>query len=78
MIPNRLKPLWSEGKPTVDGWCSIRNPFVAEIMAAQGFDSITIDMQLGALDYSQGAGAAVAGFRKLTASAGTPGEKGAY
>ena len=52
MIPNRLKQLWSEGKPTVNGWCSIGNPFAAEIMAAQGFDSITVDMQHGALDYS--------------------------
>jgi 4-hydroxy-2-oxoheptanedioate aldolase len=52
MIPNRLKQLWAEGRPTINGWCSIGNPFVAEIMAAQGFDSITIDMQHGALDYS--------------------------
>ena len=52
MIPNKLKALWAAGKPTVNGWCSIGNPFSAEIMAAQGFDSITIDMQHGALDYS--------------------------
>ena len=52
MIANRLKTLWAEGKPTLNGWCSIGNSFTAEIMAAQGFDSITIDMQHGALDYS--------------------------
>lgn len=52
MIPNKLKALWADGKPTINGWCSIGNPFTAEIMAAQGFDSITIDMQHGALDYS--------------------------
>jgi 4-hydroxy-2-oxoheptanedioate aldolase len=52
MIPNRLKVLWSEGKPTINGWCSIGNPFTSEIMAAQGFDSVTVDMQHGALDYS--------------------------
>jgi 4-hydroxy-2-oxoheptanedioate aldolase len=52
MIPNKLKSLWAEGKPTINGWCSIGNPFTAEIMAAQGFDSVTIDMQHGALDYS--------------------------
>lgn len=52
MIPNRLKQLWAEGKPAINGWCSIGNSFTAEIMAAQGFDSITIDMQHGALDYS--------------------------
>lgn len=52
MIPNKLKAIWAEGKPTINGWCSIGNPFTAEIMAAQGFDSVTIDMQHGALDYS--------------------------
>lgn len=52
MTPNRLKQMWSEGKPTINGWCSIGNPFAAEIMAAQGFDSVTVDMQHGALDYS--------------------------
>jgi 4-hydroxy-2-oxoheptanedioate aldolase len=52
MIPNRLKRLWAEGKPTINGWCSVGNPFTAEIMAAQGYDSVTIDVQHGALDYS--------------------------
>lgn len=52
MIPNGLKARWAAGQPTINGWCSIGNPFTAEIMAAQGFDSITIDMQHGALDYS--------------------------
>ncbi len=52
MIPNRLHALWAEGRPAINGWCSIGNPFTAEIMAAQGFDSVTVDMQHGALDYT--------------------------
>ncbi len=52
MIANKLKSLWAAGKPTINGWCSIGNTFTAEIMAAQGFDSVTIDLQHGALDYS--------------------------
>ena len=48
----KLRTLWTEGKPTFNGWCMIGNPFVAEIMAAQGFDSVTVDMQHGALDYT--------------------------
>ena len=52
MIPNRLKSLWAEGKPALNAWCSIGNAFSAEIMAAQGFDSVTVDMQHGALDYA--------------------------
>jgi len=52
MIPNKLKQLWFQGKPTINGWCSIGNAFTAEIMAAQGYDSVTVDVQHGALDYS--------------------------
>lgn len=52
MIANKLKSLWAEGRPALNGWCSIGSPFAAEIMAAQGFDSVTVDMQHGALDYS--------------------------
>jgi 4-hydroxy-2-oxoheptanedioate aldolase len=52
MFTNKLKSLWTEGKPVLNGWLSIGNPFTAEIMAAQGYDSVTIDIQHGALDYS--------------------------
>jgi 4-hydroxy-2-oxoheptanedioate aldolase len=52
MIKNRLKEVWAAGHPTLNGWLSIGNPFTAEIMAAQGYDSMTIDIQHGALDYS--------------------------
>ena len=52
MIKNKLKALWAEGRPTLNGWLSIGNPFTAEIMAAQGYDSICIDVQHGALDYN--------------------------
>ena len=47
-----LRRLWDQGQPTLNAWLSIGNAFTAEIMAAQGFDSITVDMQHGALDYS--------------------------
>ena len=52
MIRNKLRQLWAEGRPTINGWLSIGNAFTAEIMAAQGYDSLTIDVQHGALDYS--------------------------
>lgn len=47
-----LQNIWAQGGAVLNGWCSIGNPFSAEIMAAQGFDAITIDGQHGALDYS--------------------------
>lgn len=52
MLRTRLKELWSEGKPTIVGCLLIGNPFTSEIMAAQSYDSISIDVQHGALDYS--------------------------
>lgn len=52
MIANGLRRLWSEGRPTLNGWLSIGNPFTAEIMAAQGYDSVSIDVQHGALDFA--------------------------
>ncbi|MCX7888930.1 MAG: aldolase/citrate lyase family protein [Rhodobacteraceae bacterium] len=52
MIRNRLHDIWQAGRPVLNGWLSIGNAFTAEIMAAQGYDSLTIDLQHGALDYS--------------------------
>ena len=49
---NKVKDMWEAGQPVLHGWCSIGSPFTAEIMAAQGYDAISIDMQHGALDYS--------------------------
>jgi len=51
MRKNTLKDIWSRGEAVINGWCSIPSSFSAEIMAHQGFDSITIDMQHGLVDY---------------------------
>ncbi|CAN7499532.1 aldolase/citrate lyase family protein [Rhizobium sp. LjRoot30] len=51
MKKNKLKQIWSEGRPVLHGWLSIASPFVAEIMAAQDYDAISIDIQHGAVDY---------------------------
>ena len=37
MRPNKIKQLWSEGKPVTLGWLSLNNPFSAEVMARMGF-----------------------------------------
>lgn len=52
MIKNNLKQIWQNGRPSINGWLSIGNAFTAEIMAAQCYDSVTIDIQHGALDYA--------------------------
>lgn len=51
MRKNTLKSIWAEGGVVVNGWCSIPSSFSAEVMAHQGFDSICIDTQHGAVDY---------------------------
>ena len=51
MRMNTLKETWANGGATLNGWCSIPSSFSAEIMAHQGFDSITIDTQHGLIDY---------------------------
>jgi 4-hydroxy-2-oxoheptanedioate aldolase len=44
---NRVKELWKQGKPAVQGWCSSGNPYIAELMAHAGFDAVVIDWQHG-------------------------------
>lgn len=51
-MTNRLREIWASGQVALNGWCSIGAPFAAELMAAQGYDALTVDMQHGALDYS--------------------------
>ncbi|MDE0110996.1 MAG: aldolase/citrate lyase family protein [Albidovulum sp.] len=51
MIPNKLKILWGEGRPVINGWLSIPCGFSAEVMAEQGYDSLTVDTQHGVIDY---------------------------
>lgn len=51
MRRNTLKEIWAKGGAVLNGWCSIPSSFSAEVMSHQGFDSITIDMQHGLVDY---------------------------
>jgi 4-hydroxy-2-oxoheptanedioate aldolase len=52
MRENRLRTLWKSDRPAVNGWLAIPNAFSAEVMAHQGWDSLTIDMQHGVIDYA--------------------------
>jgi 4-hydroxy-2-oxoheptanedioate aldolase len=68
MLPNGIRAQWSAGKPVINGWLSIACPFTAEIMAAQGYDSITIDLQHGLVGYE----VATTMLQAMRASAVTP------
>ena len=53
MRENRLRNLWAQGQAAVNGWLAIGNSFSAEVMAHQGWDTLTVDMQHGVIDYAQ-------------------------
>ncbi len=51
MRPNKIREIWQSGGAVVNGWLAIPNSFSAETMAHQGWDSLTIDLQHGVVDY---------------------------
>jgi len=51
MRKNRIKELFKAGKPVINSWLAVPSSFSAEVMANQGWDSLTIDMQHGLIDY---------------------------
>ena len=51
MRTNRLREIWKSGGAAVNGWLAIPNSFSAETMAHQGWDTLTIDLQHGVVDY---------------------------
>lgn len=51
MRANKLKQVWANGGAVVNGWLAVPNGFSAETMAHQGWDSLTIDIQHGVVDY---------------------------
>lgn len=51
MRENSAKAKWKAGAVTHGAWLSVPSSFSAEIMAHQGFDWITVDMQHGLIDY---------------------------
>lgn len=68
MVPNGVRAKWAAGQPVLNGWLSIACPFTAEIMAEQGYDSITIDLQHGLVGYEM----ATAMLQAMRASGVTP------
>jgi hypothetical protein len=42
---NRVRELWQQGKPAVQGWCSTGNPYIAEMMGHAGFDAVIGNLQ---------------------------------
>jgi 4-hydroxy-2-oxoheptanedioate aldolase len=51
MRANNVRKIWRKGGAVINGWCSIPSGFAAEVMAHQGFDSVTVDLQHGIVGY---------------------------
>ncbi|HEY1721739.1 MAG TPA: aldolase/citrate lyase family protein [Magnetospirillaceae bacterium] len=56
MRENTIRRKWRENQAVVNGWLAIPSAFSAETMAHQGWDSLTIDMQHGVVDYQAAVG----------------------
>ena len=54
--PNRLREIWQAGDWATNGWLAIPSSYSAELMAHQGWDSLTVDMQHGVVDYQAAVG----------------------
>jgi len=50
-MSNPLLQKLQNGEACLNGWLTVPDPFVAEIMAQTGWDSLTIDLQHGLHDY---------------------------
>lgn len=53
MRTNTVLETMKQGGTIVNGWCSLGHSYAAELMAHCGWDSLTIDMQHGPVDYLQ-------------------------
>lgn len=51
MRENKVRTITAAGGAVVNGWLGIPSSFSAEVMAHAGFDTLTVDMQHGAMYY---------------------------
>lgn len=51
MRESLLRRRWAQDRAVVNGWLAIPSAFSAETMAHAGWDSLTVDMQHGVVDY---------------------------
>ncbi|WGF86474.1 HpcH/HpaI aldolase family protein [Marinivivus vitaminiproducens] len=53
MRANAMREIWAKDGWVLNTWLSTDSPFAAQVMAHQGFDTVTVDLQHGIADYSQ-------------------------
>lgn len=52
MRANRLREIWAGGKQATNFWLGLPSMLAAESISHQGWDSITVDMQHGHIDFA--------------------------
>jgi 4-hydroxy-2-oxoheptanedioate aldolase len=67
-MQTRLQHIWATGRSATNAWLTIPSPWTAELMAAAGFDSVTIDLQHGLIGYET----AVAMLQAMSGSDAVP------
>ena len=68
MRENKIRTIWKAGGAVVNGWLAIPTSYSAEVMAHQGWDSLTVDLQHGVIDYQS----AVAMFTAISTTPTVP------
>ena len=56
MRENKLRALWQQDACAVNGWLTLPATFSAEVMAHEAWDSLTVDLQHGLIDYQVAVG----------------------
>jgi 4-hydroxy-2-oxoheptanedioate aldolase len=51
MRKNKLRQIVKDGGRIINGWCAIPNSYSAEVYSHCGWDSVTIDLQHGPVDF---------------------------
>ena len=52
MRPNKLREIWASGKTANNVWLSLSSVYAAELIAHQGWDSVTVDLQHAPTDFA--------------------------
>jgi 4-hydroxy-2-oxoheptanedioate aldolase len=53
MRESKLRKLWASGKAATNVWCHIPSSYATELIAHQGWDSLTVDTQHGPIGFSE-------------------------
>jgi 4-hydroxy-2-oxoheptanedioate aldolase len=56
LLENPLRTIWANNRVVINGWLHIPSSFASEVMAHQGWDSLTLDTQHGSYDFSSAVG----------------------